>query len=249
MPRLPLSSSPRRRRQSGATLIEVLIGMVLVSILMIGMNGLWTAATRQVDDAVLRQQAIMRLNGEMERLSAAYNNAATVTTASPTDYATNPPPQVGSYLNAVGAAAGVRLIYAAAGTALHANAFTGDATVFQESVDGTLAADADSGVKINNVYRRIYYDDNGTVGTAADDRNLVWLDKDRRIVGQLSWELLTISRAGGATTPCYPSGVTTPCRLLTAYLDYPFRFSAATPRGDMGPVETVTLQTIVGARP
>ncbi|HRJ60202.1 MAG TPA: prepilin-type N-terminal cleavage/methylation domain-containing protein [Azospirillaceae bacterium] len=243
------ASSSRRRRQSGATLIEVLIGVVLVSILLIGMNGLWTAGARQLDDAVLRQQAIMRLNGEMERLSAAYIKSATISTAAPTDYATNPPPQSGSYLSSTGAAGGVRLIYAAAGTALHANAFTNDATVFQESVDGTLAADADSGAKINNVYRRIYYDDNGTVGTADDDRNLVWLDKDRRIVGQLSWELLSILDSSGIARPCYPSGTTTPCRLLTVYLDYPFRFSEAAPRGDMGPVETITLQTIVGARP
>jgi type II secretory pathway pseudopilin PulG len=239
----------RRRRQSGATLIEVLIGMVLVSILLIGMNGLWVAAARQVDDSVLRQQAIMRLNGEMERLSAAYNSAATFSTISPTDYATNPPAQVGSYLNAVGAAAGARLIYAGIGTALHTNAFTNDATVFQESVDGTVVTDADSGAKINDIYRRIYYDDNSTIALTDDDRNLVWLDKDRRIVGQLSWELLSIIGGGGTAMPCYPSGTTTPCRLLTVYLDYPFRFSAATPRGDMGPVETVTLQTIVGARP
>lgn len=239
----------RRRRQSGATLIEVLIGMVLVSILLIGMNGLWVAAARQVDDSVLRQQAVMRLNGEMERLSAAYINAATISTASPTDYAANPPPQVGSYINATGAANGARLIFAAAGTALHANAFTNDATVFQESVDGTAPADADSGVDFNDVYRRVYYDDNGTVALVGDDRNLVWLDKDRRIVGQLSWELLSIVDSGGTARPCYPSGTTTPCRLLTVYLDYPFRFSDATPRGDMGPVETITLQTIVGARP
>lgn len=240
------------RDQRGATLIEVMIGMVLVGILLIGMNSLWVFVMGEVDADTVRQQAIFRINGEMERLNAGFSNqtvaptliAGRTGTATVTNYASALPARIGSFL--MNTVTGTRLIYADAGGALPAAAFTTDAATFTADIDG---ADPDGAENINDVYRLIYRYDNGTSGLDGDDRNIVWLDKDRSIVAQISWELLTVNSAANTASACYPSGATTPCRLLTLYLDYPFRYTDADPLVDMGPVETITLQTIVGARP
>ncbi|WP_434620425.1 type IV pilus modification PilV family protein [Azospirillum sp. B2RO_4] len=233
---------PRLSRQSGITLMEVMIGIVLVGILLLGMNGLWEAAARQLDEASLRQRAVFRLNGEMERLSALYIFGPVPTTStnlvSVADYATSTiPARIGSYIGT--SVSNSRLIYADNTTT---PTVTTSTTTFAQTVNT-------DGQNAETVYSRIYYLDAGIVGTTGDDRNLVWLDRERGVLAQLSWELSDLPYtdpllSGGK--PCNNK----PCQLLTLYLDYPFRYSTDTvdPRGDMGPVETITLQTIVGQR-
>lgn len=229
----------RRIRQSGITLMEVMIGIVLVGLLALGMNGLWEAAARQLDEASLRQRAVFRLNGEMERLSALYIFASgPANPVAVTDYATATiPAQAGSYIGTTVSSS--RYIYAS--TTL-TPPLTSSAATFAEAVTA-------DGQNANNVYSQIWYLDAGSFGTTTDDRNLVWLDREREVLAQISWELSDLPATNpslGEVRPC--SGA--PCQLLTFYLDYPFRYTTAStdPRGDMGPVETITLQTIVGRR-
>ncbi len=242
----PRPRHPGQSDQSGMTMVEVMVGFVLVGILMVGMNAVWVAVARRVDDAVLRQQAVIRLNSEMERLSIAYitGGDAGVKSQTVTDYPTAAPMtagyEVGSYIGDSPAGGG-RQIYQATGV----NFVTTDPYPTNNGFDTTVT---DSPQNVETVYSRIYFFNNNTSTITIDDRNFVWLDKDRRVVGQLSWELLPV-RDSSDNRPCYPSGASTPCRLLTVYLDYPFRFTAENPRGAMGPVETITLQTIVGQRP
>ncbi|MBP2295468.1 type IV pilus modification PilV family protein [Azospirillum rugosum] len=233
--------------QSGITIVEVMVGFVLVGILMAGMNAVWVAVARRVDDAVLRQQAVIRLNSEMERLSIAYitGGDAGVKSRTVSDYATAAPMapgyEAGSYIGT--SPDGVsRRIYRTGQPGIE---FADRNQTGGVDFDEPIADDKENAQK---VYGRIFYFDNDTASTTSDDRNLVWIDKGRRVVGQLSWELLPVNDSAG-TRPCYPAGTATPCNLLTVFLDYPFRFSADNPRGAMGPVETITLQTIVGQRP
>ncbi len=69
---------PATRRQSGFTLIEVMVAFALTMVLMIGMSALWTVVAAQFDSLVYRQKAIFRLNGEMERLVGLYNYSSSV---------------------------------------------------------------------------------------------------------------------------------------------------------------------------
>ena len=205
---------------------------------MIGMNGLWEAAARQLDEASLRQRAVFRLNGEMERLSALYIFGAgpSVAPVPVTDYSTSAiPARVGSYIGT--SVSNNRLIYASTnGTPL----VTTSTTTFAQTVN-TDCQNAEA------VYSGIYYLDAGSVGTTTDDRNLVWLDREHGVLAQLSWELSALPDTGASGNRNCNGGAR---QLLTLYLDYPFRYSTDTldPRGDMGPVETITLQTIVGRR-
>lgn len=235
---------PRLTRQSGITLMEVMIGIVLVGILVLGMNGLWEAAARQLDEASLRQRAVFRLNGEMERLSALYIfGAGPANPVEVQDYATSAiPARVGSYIGtsiSTNPTANRRYIYSDVGGSPAATT----------AADFTKTVDTD-GHNAEEIYRGIYYLDAGIVGTTGDDRNLVWLDRERGVLAQLSWELSAIPNTDPALSGSKPCNNNKPCQLLTLYLDYPFRYSSDTsdPRGDIGPVETITLQTIVGQR-
>jgi len=58
--------------QSGMTLIEVMVGFVLTSILLFGLTGLWSVVNKQFQDLTIKQKAVFVLSGEMERLAAVY---------------------------------------------------------------------------------------------------------------------------------------------------------------------------------
>ncbi|MBT3196302.1 MAG: prepilin-type N-terminal cleavage/methylation domain-containing protein [Gammaproteobacteria bacterium] len=62
-----MSTSP-----SGVTLIEVMVGIVLSAILVIGLSGLWSVVNHHFLGLTLKQKAIFVLHGEMERLAALY---------------------------------------------------------------------------------------------------------------------------------------------------------------------------------
>jgi prepilin-type N-terminal cleavage/methylation domain-containing protein len=232
----------RRQRQAtgteaGMTMIEILVGIVLVGILLMGMNALWVAVARQFDDLTLRQKAILRVNGEMERLVEIYTNSAVAVVAvDVTDYATAAPASSASYL----ATPASRKIHGLGGASQDYVQDYAGATAFRQAVlaDGSNAKD---------VYRQVYYSTSGSPLSTNDDRNLVWLDRNRNIVGQISWTLTPLTWA--LSEGCNPIG--DPCNLLTLFLDYSFRYDGVldgkTPIAG-SPVETITLQTIVGHR-
>jgi|TARA_B100000315_G_C14499667_1_gene551713 prepilin-type N-terminal cleavage/methylation domain-containing protein len=89
-------------------------------------------------------------------------------------------------------------------------------------------------------FRLYFHDSNGIPGT--EDRNYVWVDHERNITGRLSWQDTAFGNAD-----CY---LTTECRVVTLYLEYPFRYeSDSVPSAQtMGPLRQLSLKTIVGRR-
>ncbi|MBF0177279.1 MAG: prepilin-type N-terminal cleavage/methylation domain-containing protein [Magnetococcales bacterium] len=94
---------------------------------------------------------------------------------------------------------------------------------------------------------KIVLSDQDPPGVGPEDRNVIFLDSERRITAQLSWtETFLVGPL------CYngqPGG--TACRSITLYLDYPYYFPKNTsnplqPWG--GKVHTLTLKTLVGGR-
>ena len=239
--RAVMFETDRLKRQTGVTLIEVMISMLLVGILLVATTSLWAVVAQQFDDLTLRQQAVLRIDGEMARLVDLYSDSGVaLSTETVTDYTSAAPSSSASYLSTPAS----RLIHSTGGAGqVYVRPFA-TAADFR----ATLAAD---GANAGQIYTVIYYFDAGASGTAADDRNLVWLDRDRNVVGQLSWALTTVTDTGGTARDCG----TLDCAILTLFLDYPYRFSVATdPLATAlaeipgSPVETITLQTIVGHR-
>jgi len=87
----------------------------------------------------------------------------------------------------------------------------------------------------------LFYDPSGS----DDPLNVVWIDQEKRIVGRLGWVETDTGKE------CYDSvNPAATCKLITVYLDYPYRYEDATHPlvEDMGPVQTLVLRTIVGER-
>jgi len=252
--------------QAGMTLIEVMVAMMLVAILLLGMNGLWVTVSQEIDGLVLRQKAIFRLNGEMERLVGLYavGNTAVLPTgaAQSVDYLSDTPAVQASYIamtpdvadtghwvsNPIG---GRRLIYpssvSAAGLTFLVDGAGSGTGEFAEPLAAdmeTLFDPAFPDNSLDGAYRKVLHW-TGATGSLEDDRNLVWLDREKSIVAQISWSVVETSGA----YLCYSAS---PCRHITLYLDYPFRYAnSSQPRDEIPgfPVETITLQTIVSRRP
>lgn len=58
--------------QTGFTLVEVMVGIVLTAILALGLTALWAFVGDEFLRLGLRQKAVFALNGEMERLAMVY---------------------------------------------------------------------------------------------------------------------------------------------------------------------------------
>jgi len=226
-------------RRRGFSLIEVMIGTVLTAILVIGMASMWSEVDKGFLYLTVRQKAIFVLNGEMERLTALYRFTDLDTTdpstetdqytipAGEDDFATSNP---------------TRLIYSN----------PSDSSVIDEMVVNTSAVSATStlfdcvsGTEIHDTScaGRIFFDDNSN---DTLDRNFVWIDQFRKIVGRLSWSEDTTIDAD-----CFPVGGASSCKQITLFLQYPFRYlDHDTPDGDIaiGKRETLSLMTIVGRR-
>ena len=223
---------PTARRLGGFTLIEVMVGFVLVATLLLAMNTLWFIVAREIDYLTLRQKAVFRLNGEMERLTEWYRggSADTVptgtTTGNTSGYDTAPTWASGDYVS---------------------NPSTRN--IYDRTTDGTrgmvtIEADA-NGLSLDEVF---YFDSDSDATVGGNDRNFVLLDSDQNIAARLSWSLTEAHTTCGAL-PGY--GAPDPCFFLTLYLDFPFRFDTTDGTVDViegSPVETITLQTIVGGR-
>jgi len=266
--------SHKRATQTGMTLVEVMMAMVLTAILLVGMNALWVEISREVDALVLRQKAIFRLNGEMERLTGLYAAGSLAVIPEPTGSAipvtnyntTGAPTNQGDYIGTTtivppgntkwedesADVSGMRLIYPPVGATTVPGWMNNNNIVDQRFDDQISDIGADTfsyGVgavkSIDTIFSRILYWDAGTANK-EDDRNIVWIDRDKNIVGQISWSSVKLIQG------TYPCGMSTPCRHITLYLDYPFRYSsAASPKEEISgfPVNTITLQTIVSQRP
>jgi len=260
----------KRAAQIGMTLVEVMVAMVLTAILLVGMNALWVEITREVDALVLRQKAIFRLNGEMERLVGWYVNVSgpgpdQIPSSVPvTNYnTTGAPTNRGDYIGATEAVPGANVMWenetATSGMRLiyppkdpSSAPWMGDNSVIGERFDDALGSGAEkltygaSGDhSFDTIYGRTFYWDAGTPAT-GDDRNIVWIDREKSIVAQVSWS----SAKSKSTYRCYDNA--SQCRHITLYLDYPFRYSSETsPKEEIPgfPINTITLQTIVSRRP
>lgn len=236
-------------RSAGFTLIEVMVGFVIIAILLIGMNQFWVVVAGQIDMLTVRQQAVFRLNGEMERLTQTYRAppgpGLIEIGPNSTGYGTAPTGWVASSL-ITNPTYQNRTVY----TAAIANLTTTDGTAadFARPVSATTPPET-----VASIYRLIYIFNPG----AADDdeSNVVWLDRELEIVARLSWHMDAIPDTGtGETEPCGEPATNSPvnqCFFVTAFLDFPLRFQdennplVAIPGV---PVETITLQTIIGGR-
>lgn len=257
---------PLRDRQSGFTLIEVMVSFALIMLLTLGLNSLWTLATVESDGLVYRQKAIFRLNGEIERLVAWWTtNDADPDSAkfSKVNYASAPTTNLGSFISSTPSnsypstgAPRNRFIYNTSTAGVPVTVV--DRNGASDFVKQILSSRSDNS-DLKTRYGTIFFSGSNVADTAA--RNVVWLDHYRNIVAQISWDICRLPGTaistekdcdGNSTVvadrPCY-SGK--PCYLMTMYVDYPFRFNidALTYAPIEGvPLETITAQTIVGTR-
>ena len=236
-------------RRRGMTLIEVMVGAVLTAILVTGLTSLWVSVDNGFNYLTVRQKAIFVLNGEMERLTALYRYTDFSDTV-----AVNYPSGEDEFADQANNA---RTIYGNPNDGLLVDTIvetdgttTGfDCLTANNVIDTTCAGDVFFDDQVNN----------------SLDRNFVWIDQARNIVGKLSWELDDIGvndpgGVGGTTDlfngnyaggTCFSRGAVADCQLLTLYLQFPYRyFNASTPDGKagFGKLETLTLMTVVAAR-
>lgn len=83
------------------------------------------------------------------------------------------------------------------------------------------------------------------------DRNLVWLDRAKNVVGNISWTAPNLQSVAVAESPVSQAQdcQATSCVLLTLYVEYPYRFDLATRNLQaMTPVRTISLKTIMGRK-
>ena len=226
------------QRQRGLTLIEILVTLILLSILVLGLTGLWSNVSGHFLSLTVRQKAIFVLSGEMERLSALYRFTNFTADAANSSNAGSPPSQ--QY-----GAPTTRKIY----PVTSANAPVVDSIVTQN------AATFDCG--INDCAARIFHDANSP--NPNDDRVYVWLDQAKKITGRLSWVVanpagvanFNLCSDGVSTGDGITPGGTADCQELTVYLEYPYRFiDGTTPDAatGFGKANELSLKTIVGRR-
>jgi prepilin-type N-terminal cleavage/methylation domain-containing protein len=208
-------------RQSGMTLIEIMITIVVLSILVLGISGLWANVTGDFIALTIRQKAIFVLNGEMARLSALFTSGDHTFVEGNSRNYTDSGPTIRD--------------------------------VFPESQTGSTTVDE---IVVTSAQGSFSCGDNSCAGSvlhinnplSGGQRNYVWIDQARNIVGELSWRF----RDDNTVMPvnankCFEP----PCRELTVYLRFPLRYKndTTTPQSpEFGRPETLSLITIVGQR-
>ena len=237
-------ASPRDGAQDGergSTLVEVLAAAGILSAVVLCLANLWPTFDRLSFDLLLRQKAVMVLNGETERLAALY---ATTALGAATGFAANTPTTSGYAVLPNFTGSGAREAYVANTSGLETTTATGT----------FLSAKSDATVLVT--------------GSGTAMRNYVWLDRARGLAAQLSWVECGVSATlvtdcwngtlgGKKKTPkssdpydCYAfngTDSTDQCRLVVVVLDYPFKVSASGVPAAIGS-RTLTLSTIVGRR-
>jgi prepilin-type N-terminal cleavage/methylation domain-containing protein len=214
---------PRRARQRGYSLFEVMAASIVLSVFILGVGSLYTRASVTVGDVVTRQKAMFVLNAEMERLTTLYFY---------TNFGVAGPGATDTYESAPLA----RLIYPASVAAYVPGAG-----------NDFMAANAAAFAANDFLVWRV------AGGTANLDRTYVWIDRTRNVMGRLSWATTDIVTPScfGDDCECFGYSGTafseSWCKILTLYIEYPYYFVAAT--GTVitpSRVNTMTLKTIVG---
>jgi hypothetical protein len=195
---------PRRRRagsaakERGAVLIEILAASAILSVLAVGLVNFWAIYDRLGFDLVLRQKAVLVLNGEMERLNYLYTTTGFGAGVKPSTTGYAPLPNI--------AGSGTRLTYATTST----------------SVDFVVAS-ASSFALAESL---VWLDGAGTAARnyvwLDRDRQLVaqasWMEAP--LGAGCSGSCACYAFSGSGT-----QGV---CLVVTLVLDYPYRLQGAT---------------------
>jgi prepilin-type N-terminal cleavage/methylation domain-containing protein len=212
-------------RQRGYSLFEVMAASIVLSVFVLGIGSMYTRASVSVGDTVMRQKALFALNSEMERLTAMYLY---------TSFGNAGAVSTDTYA----AAPATRLIYPTSVAAY----VTGAGNDFTTTTAATFAANDFMAWHRNGAGSNL-------------DRLYVWIDRDRNVMGQVSWTTTDIVLGSCTYNDCRCLGWTAAsgsrdwCRQLTLYIDYPYHYLAAT-GGVVAPsaarLRTITLKTIVG---
>ncbi len=219
------------RHARGMTLIEIIIAIVITSILVIGLSGMWVLVDDQFLRIAQRERALLVLNGQLERLSSLYRytNFINEQNIHSDDIATIPTTVEVPAINVP------RQIYRAdPGN----NGVVGMLLIETANANVTKAAfDNES---------RILFMDTVVAANDSNERNVVWLDRALNFTATFSWHLEDLSNAGAGL--CFDAAGR--CYLLVARLEYPFRFIDNT-----NPAQTIydqpqvlELRTVVGER-
>lgn len=91
--------------------------------------------------------------------------------------------------------------------------------------------------------RQVLFMDYPGPPTSPTQTNVIWIDRDNRVTAELSW---TLSDDGLNPAACWNNA----CYRLTVSLGFPYRLVDAQGAlvADLGEIETLTLQTLVGRR-
>jgi prepilin-type N-terminal cleavage/methylation domain-containing protein len=216
-----------RGRQKGFSLLEVMFASTILSIFILGIGGFWYQASSRVSDLVLRQKAIFVLSGELERISALY-----VYTSFPADLVNGPVTTTG-YNDGLASIPTTRLVYPTDVSSFAAGNYVTTAYATFSADQFHVLLNSDILPSLNRTY--------------------VWIDKNRNIVGRLSWtttDISVVTCIQAADCSCQRSdnlplagGV---CKRLDAYLEYPYRIDSSGNVTAPVAIETLSLKTIVG---
>ena len=223
----PDNSRAGRRRQGGFTLIEVMFASVILSVFVLGIGGFWYAGSQRAADLVIRQKAIFVLNAEVERLTALY-----VYTGFAADFF-NPPTTTTGY-DGLASIPTTRLVYPS-----DVSAYASDDYVTASA--NTFATNSNFLVWLK------------TNIVPALNRNYVWIDQGRNIVGRLSWVTVNINvNSCVQTSDCSCQRYDNlaigagHCQTMDVYLEYPYRFDPSGSVTAPATLQTISLKTIVG---
>ena len=237
---MPCNPDPGRTSAAdrGSTLVEVMAAAAILGAVVLCLANLWAAFDRLSFDLLLRQKAVLVLNGETERLVALY---AGTPLGSRTGFATVPTtsgyPVLQGYTGSEG-----RESFPASATGID----------LATSVPA-FRAGPDAAVLVS--------------GSGQLLRNYVWLDRARDLVAQLSWlecaiDANTVADCWSGTLrgkkPKHKKGTpyacaafdggggTDSCRLIVVIVEYPFSLAAGSP--EPRAARPLTVSTIVGRR-
>lgn len=221
MPSSPDPSSARARlpHQSGVTQIEVLVGMTLTAILVLGLGNLWSLVDRHFLYLQLRQQAIFSLDGHAHRLASLYRYTDFIGEA---DTHTD--------TGVVGGEG--RWIY-------REDPFS---SAQMSGLVATETRDTDVTSASFSEHQVLYMDYPGPPRSSSH-LNVVWLNRDDGITAQLEWGLdRHADLANCWNDSCYRLEVrlSYPYRLVDGV--------GPLEDAELGPVETLNLYTLVGRR-
>jgi prepilin-type N-terminal cleavage/methylation domain-containing protein len=217
--------SPRRARQQGFSLLEVMFASMILSVFILGIGGFWYSASSRASDLVLKQKAIFVLNGEMERISALY-----VFSGFAADLL-NGPVSTSGY-DGLAAIPATRLVYPDGIGAYASNDYvTTSATTFAGSDFYVLLQ--------SNLFSSL-------------NRTYVWIDRHRNIAARLSWVATNISVGSCIQLldcSCQPADnllLENQCKQLAVFLEFPYRIDASGTVAPPATLQTLSLKTIVG---